>query len=202
MTLMCICIALDFLMNSAFQISDLGVDCFEFRVRWEWWLAKELLVKRLLLFIKTESALLYVALLFSIIAQISIRSRQLHYKIIPSTRIAAVMVLCQTSLLISAHQVFISKNPSITYYEYGVGNCACLTGATFGCIAFILLMVDVLMPPEACRRQTDQHRQFVYANILFIWFVVLGAVSFHEEVQGLYGGTCLVLYELCYIFLV
>jgi hypothetical protein len=135
--------------------------------------------------------LLYVALLFSIIAQISIRSRQLHYKIIPSTRIAAVMVLCQTSLLISAHQVFISKNPSITYYEYGVGKCACLTGATFGCIAFILLMVDVLMPPEACRRQTDQQRQFVYANILFIWFVVLGAVIFHFVEGFSYGNSWL-----------
>lgn len=62
--------------------------------------------------------------------------------------------------------------------NFGYGNCACLVGAFFGGVSFILFLVDLNMPPDSKKRQSNSQLQFVYANMLFIWSIVIGSVIF------------------------
>jgi hypothetical protein len=81
--------------------------------------------------------------------------------------------------MISAHRHFGYKNQSRgTIASYGIGNCACLTGAVFSVISFTLFLIDFNMPGHAKRLSAPQ-RSYVFANMLFVLYTAFGSFIFH-----------------------
>lgn len=129
---------------------------------------------------QTELGLLYTAIAAIVVAHFGIRARISRWKRLPSTIISAISLSIAAALLISCNIYFLSIQSS--YFPvgmYNIGLAAQITATVLCTIAAALMFVDLAMSESSKKFQSNQQRQVVFANMLFVWYLVLGSVLFH-----------------------
>jgi hypothetical protein len=85
-------------------------------------------------------------------------------------------MLIQTVLIIVANRLYLARNPT-NIGLFGSGLCASSYASTVSFLSFLLLSIDLCMPSDANNQQTDKQYHFVFANMMFIWYLVIFAYN-------------------------
>ena len=131
-----------------------------------------------------ERALLWVCVGSSILSHFCIRLRQLQMKKQPSTLVAASAMSIQGpsfnlgALLFTVIGSYIKRHPEMNASQWGMGLIATIVGAVVSLLSALLLWFDLTLLKDHIR-QTHSQRQFIFANICFIWIIIAGAILFH-----------------------